>query len=249
MHRFYLESITTESHVLLIDDPEEVQHIVHVLRLAVEDEVELINGRGLLARVRLTAVSKRGVEGEIVESRQFSRPNRPRIVLACAMPKRSRFDEILEKSTELGVDEVIPMITERTEIVPSKNAITRMDSRMVNIIVNASKQCKRMWFPFVHQVMPFEEVVDQFSRPESSLFIAWLGGERRALRDAFTPDRTGHGVENSVVFLVGPEGDFTSGEAAYAVNKGAVPLSLGDTVLRVETAAITVVSFARIMMS
>jgi 16S rRNA (uracil1498-N3)-methyltransferase len=248
MHRFCCCSLEPSQKQVRIDDPVEVHHIVRVLRLHPGDEVELINGRGALARGRLLGSSKSVVEVEVLAYDEKPRANMPRVILACAIPKKSKFDDILEKSTELGVDEVVPIVTDRTEVSPSKEAVGRMEARFNNVIVSASKQCKRLWFPTVHPVMRFEAAVDMLVKDGNALFIPWLEGERAPLKEALSEVRSqksdAKGQRSAVVFFIGPEGDFTSVEAAYAKSHGAVPVSLGDTVLRVDTAAIAVVAYA-----
>ncbi|MBF0594313.1 MAG: 16S rRNA (uracil(1498)-N(3))-methyltransferase [Candidatus Omnitrophica bacterium] len=241
MHRFYSPSLSPHQKHFRLEDPQEVNHLSRVLRLHSGDECELINGCGALARVRLITVAKQWVDVELVAYSQSSPTGRSRITLVCALPKKSVFDDIIEKCTELGVDEIVPVITERTEVAPSNDAAGRMNARFKSVVISASKQCKRLWFPRIHPVIPLETAVEMLARDGKTLVIPWLGGERVFLHDALRGRPDGE-----YVFFIGPEGDFTSREADDLVNRGAIAVSLGDTVLRIETAAIAVVAYARL---
>lgn len=244
MHRFYCASIAPHLQGCKIDDPDEVHHIIRVLRLKVGEDIELINGLGDLAVGRLRSVSKTDIEVELIKYQDGSCPENVKIVLACALPKKSKFDDIIEKCTELGVDEIVPLVTERTEVVPCKGARERMSGRFNKVVLSASKQCKRLWFPKIHPVTPFEDAVNIFAKDGNLMCIPWLEGERRTLKDILSRLDTDLNLK-CFVFFIGPEGDFTSKEVAVATGKGAIPVSLGGTVLRVETAAIAVTAYAR----
>ncbi|MBF0620024.1 MAG: 16S rRNA (uracil(1498)-N(3))-methyltransferase [Candidatus Omnitrophica bacterium] len=247
MHRFYCTLLSLNHQSPVIDDPDEVHHLSRVLRLKAGDEVELIDGQGGVARVTLSEVSKSKVVSRLQAFERVPALSRGRIVLACALPKRVKFDDIIEKCTELGVDEIVPLITERTEVSPSIDAMSRMAVRFRKVVLSAAKQSKRLWFPKIHPVMPFKSAVDLFSSSSNGLFIPWLEGARKPLRE--TELSTLAFGKGNVVFFIGPEGDFSPQEAAYAIRRGATPVSLGETVLRVDTAAVAVIAYAHIGIS
>jgi 16S rRNA (uracil1498-N3)-methyltransferase len=247
MQRFFLPSLDQSRKQFLMEDCDEVHHITRVLRLTSGDEIELINGCGLLARARIGAVTKQRIEGELLLCVQKPRVFKAGIVLVCALSKNSKFDDIIEQCTELGVDEFVPVVTARTEVVPSKEALCRMNDRFNRIVVSASKQCQRLWFPVLHPVMKFESAVDLMADKGNTLFFPWLEGKRVLLKEALANAESVPAQDGSLVFFIGPEGDFTFAEGAYALNKGAIPVSLGETVLRVATAAVAVTAFARFM--
>lgn len=244
MHRFYCANLSEGLRQICVNDPDEVHHLARVLRLSAGDDIELLNGRGGLALAKIQHVSKTDVATEILRYCEAPLDSHAPIVLACALPKRSKFDDIIEKCTELGVDQIIPLITERTEVSPSQDALSRMNARFNKIAQSGSKQCKRLRFPLIHQALSLQAAVDLFAVERNTLLIPWLEGERRSLKEAWQASGVG-GNKGAIVFFIGPEGDFTPEEAAYACCKGAIPVSLGDTILRVETAAIAVTSFAR----
>jgi 16S rRNA (uracil1498-N3)-methyltransferase len=211
------------------------------------DEVEFVNGQGLLARGLLSVVTNTRVEAKIDHVETFSPKTGPRIVLACALPKKAKFEHILEKVTELGVDEIVPLMTERTEVVVGKKKGERKDQRFFRVVLNACKQSRRVWFPEVHPVMSFTDALKTFAGEANALFIPWLSGERSSLKKVF--EETCWLDVAKVVFFIGPEGDFTPREVALAIKSGAVPLDLGETVLKVDTAAVAVVAYAKFIFS
>ncbi len=241
MHRFYCAALLQQQEPLVIDDPDEVHHIARVLRLRPGDAVELINGQGALGAARIIGISKQHIQVELLEEVRSFLPSPVKIILACALPKRSKFEDIIEKCTQLGVDEIVPLVTKRTEIVPSKEAVLRMGIRFNKVALSASKQCQRLWFPVVYPAMALETAVDLFAKESNALYFPWLEGKRTLLKEALDRREPRPGA---VVFFIGPEGDFSPEEADYTIRKGAVPVSLGETVLRVETAAVAVISYA-----
>jgi len=241
-HRFYSANITVSSKTLSIIDPDELHHLQHVLRLKSGDELELVSGQGLLARGTLSLVTKSRAEVKIEHVDEFPRKAGPRIVLACAFPKKAKFELILEKATELGVDEVVPIVTERTEVVVGKKAAERKDQRFFRVVLNACKQSRRVWFPEIHSVMPFAEALQTFAGEPNALFIPWLEGERRFILDALGEARFKNAAR--AIFFIGPEGDFTQNEILLAKSFGAMPVSLGQNVLKVDTAALLTISLA-----
>jgi 16S rRNA (uracil1498-N3)-methyltransferase len=247
MHRFYSTNVSISSRAVSIDDPDELHHLKSVLRLKLGDEVEFVNGQGLLARGILNLLTKTRAEAKIDRVETFSRKTGPRIVLACALPKKAKFEYILEKVTELGVDEIVPLVTERTEVVVGKTKAERKDQRFFRVVLNACKQSRRVWFPEIHPVMTFTDALKTFAGESNALFIPWLGGERSSLKKVF--EDTSWMDVAKVVFFIGPEGDFTPQEVALAVKSGAVPLDLGEMVLKVDTAAVAVVAYAKFIFS
>lgn len=166
----------------------------------------------------------------------------PVIVLACAIPEKSKFELIIEKATELGVDEIIPLKTKRTEMKLKGDRLRRTVARYQDVAVNAAKRSQRSRVPVIHPIADLASVL-KFFPEETTLFIPSLpeGGERKNILEAFkavpSPSR--------VAFLIGPEGDFTPQEYELARAHGCIGVSLGKTVLKVETAALVTVACAQ----
>ena len=225
---------------ILLDDPDEFAHLTRVLRSKAGDSIELVNGQGGLAQGVLQEVSRIAAWIDIISVMVVPRDHDPRITLACAIPKRAKFETIIEKCTELGVDRIIPMVTARTENDAHGEKADHKLARYQRVALNAAKQCKRLWFPEITLPVSFPQTLAMTAVPGKFLFFPWLEGERLSLDMALAVRREA----GDLVFFIGPEGDFTPEEAAEAVGAGAVPVTLGKNVLKVDTAAIAVVSFA-----
>ncbi len=228
MHRFFLPNL---QQPLL--SAEEAHHAVHVLRLKVGDTVNVFDGRGHEAQVRVAEITKDSVRLTILQhSNTASLPCR--ITLAQAIPKKS-MDLIVQKATELGVASIVPLVSERSVVKLDEDS-RRMD-RWHEIALEACKQCGNNWLP---EIQPPRKTRDFLSSPGKFdlKLIASLQPDSKLLKailgDAVRP--------TSVLILIGPEGDFTPAELGLAKSAGCLPLSLGPLVLRAETAAIYTLS-------
>ena len=237
MNRFYVNEAVSGGSIV-ISDPEQLHHLRDVLRLKPGDEVAVFDpaGEEFLAEVSGLERKKAVLA---VKSRRPAPPERLKITIACAVPKKSRMDDIVDKLTQLGVDAIIPLETERTIVKLEERQSDRLE-RWQKIARNAAEQSRRNRLPRIYPVMGLEDVLG--TAPEFDLkLIPTLAGDSRPLREALTGIRPA-----SVLVLIGPEGDFTPGEVRRAFEAGFLPVSLGRTVLRVETAAIAAAAFLRL---
>jgi 16S rRNA (uracil1498-N3)-methyltransferase len=155
------------------------------------------------------------------------------------MPKKSRMDDIVDKLTQLGVDSIIPLETERAIVKMDKNGPNRLE-RWRKIARNAAEQSRRNTLPLILAAMSLPEVLAQSKNYRLKL-IPSLSGDRKPLREILAESKP-----ESVLALIGPEGDFTAQEIDQALGAGFVPVSLGATVMRVETAAIALAAYIRL---
>jgi len=243
MDRFFVSNLSVSASVFTLNDQEERHHLAEVLRLKEGARAEFINGRGILALGQVERITRSAVEVRVLETRIEPPPSAPRLILACAIPKRSKFEDIIDKCTQLGVDEIVPMLTERTEVRINGSGEALKQARFARVAMAAVKQSKRLWAPVIHPVSSFNEVIERFLQPDALALIPWLEGERCPLREALPSG----GEKASWVFLIGPEGDFAPQEVALAKGRGASAVTLGANVLRVDTAAEAVVAYARLI--
>ena len=241
-HRFFTPFQDTDKKII-VKDPDEFQHLAAVLRLKVGDPLEIVNGRGWLACGIIEEISRSSAVISVREMSFVPRAPGPVLTLACAIPKKAKFETVIEKCTELGVDRIVPLITERTAFSLDGERAEKRAVRFFRVVVNAAKQCKRLWFPEIRAALPFETAIQELAVPEAVLFIPWLEGERMPLSQALAAKA---GMKHAI-FFIGPEGDFTPDEVKLAMDAGAVPVSLGKNVLKVDTAAIAVVACAVLM--
>jgi|ERR1017187_540921 16S rRNA (uracil1498-N3)-methyltransferase len=228
MHRFYLPNLQEPTL-----SPEETHHALHVLRLKVGDTLNVFDGRGHEAQCSIAEITKDSVRLTILQ--HSSTPSLPcRITLAQAIPKKS-MDLIVQKTTELGVASIVPLVSERSVVKLDEDS-KRID-RWREIALEACKQCGNNWLPEIHPPRKTREFLNSPGSFDLKL-IASLQPDSKLLKpilgDAATP--------KSVLILVGPEGDFTPAELGLAKSAGCLPLSLGPLVLRAETAAIYTLS-------
>ena len=165
------------------------------------------------------------------------------LTLACALPKKVKMDYIIEKTVELGVDRIIPIKTERTIVEYSSEKAKEKLKRWQAIAIEASKQCGRIKLPEIEPISEFSKVVSRVKNYELAV-IPHLGPGNKPLKEVFRDSRP-----SSVIIFIGPEGDFSGREIKLAKENGCIGVSLGDLVLKVDTAAISVVAFSRLFTS
>jgi 16S rRNA (uracil1498-N3)-methyltransferase len=238
MHRFYCPQADLTSPEIVIDGRDEWHHLHNVLRLREGDVLQIFNAKKEEATGRIVKVARRQVRVGIESVRHYA-PQPPLIILACAIPKRSKFESIVEKTTELGVDEIIPLETERTDIHLKGDQLKRKAARYQAVAVNAAQQSQRPEVPLIQPASGFMAALDRLSR-EAVVLIPSLMGERQNILKAFSTIPK----PQKIAFLIGPEGDFTLQEYTLAREHKCLPVSLGETVLKVDTAAVISVACA-----
>ena len=240
MHRFYCPEADFTSKRVSITDREELHHLRDVLRLKKHAPVYLFDGKGREASGNLLAVTSKKAEAEILSVHEVKR-EKPLLILACALPKKSKFEFIIEKATELGADEIIPLKTQRTEMNLTRDRLVKKHLRYQTVAVNAAKQSRRGFIPLIHPIMNFPPALDLLTRTTGAV-IPSLTGKRDNIFNVFKTFKT----PEAVSFLIGPEGDFTPEEYAQAKEQGCLPVTLGPNVLKVETAAVCALSCANL---
>ena len=234
MHSFYLaEKVTGDT--VSISDAGQLHHLRDVLRLKIGDEAVVFDAEGNEHYCVIAEVETKKV---ILSIKTLKTPpvRKLRLTVACAIPKQSKMDEIIDKLTQLGVETIIPLITDRAVIKLGEREQRRME-RWRKIARSASEQSQRARLPIILPVVTLKEVLAE-SREYQLKLVATLEGERKTLRQALAEYKP-----SSIFVLIGPEGDFTPREIHRAVEAGFIPVSLGDNVLRVATAAVAVASY------
>jgi len=237
MHRFYLFQ-KIDGNTIEVSDAEKLHHMVDVLRLKMGDEVFVFDGTGSEYRCVISRLEKKQAVLDIL-SRKLPGGSAVKIAVACALPKKAKVDDIIDKLTQLGVDEIIPMETERVVVKVGDNRESRLQ-RWRKIAEGAAEHSHRSSLPIIPAVMNFKEMLQYTAGYELKL-VPNLEGERKEIRDIVAGNKFG-----SVLVVIGPEGDFSPGEVEEAVKYGFVPLSLGQNVLRVDTAAVAAAAYLRL---
>jgi 16S rRNA (uracil1498-N3)-methyltransferase len=234
MHRFFIENISGKSASLT--DAEQLHHLRDVLRLKIDDRVILCDSRGNQYTGRITGLDKKKAELEVMPALP-ARDSDVKITVACAIPKNSRMDDIVDYLTQLGATRIIPMQTERVVVKPGAAGADARIQRWRKIAGNAARQSQRSIIPDVEVITRFEDVISNSQKHDLKL-IPHLSGDRRLIKDVMAGKNP-----QDIIVLIGPEGDFTPAEVELALHNGFIPISLGNTVLRVATAAIAAAAY------
>jgi len=242
MHRFFTSRKYVTADRIKISDRQEAHHIKDVLRIKEETEVIVFDEEGNEYRCLVKSLG-RGIDLAIKERHPAGRSSqRLRIAMACAIPKQSKMDTIVDKLTQLGVDRIIPLVSERVVVRLDSQGGQAKLRRWTKIALAAAKQSQRNQLPCIDPVSNMEQAVSQSKGYELRLIPTLTGGRHPTLKESCSAKRP-----NGVFILIGPEGDFTTEELALARKAGFLPVSLGDLVLRVDTAAVAVASFLRLL--
>ena len=216
-------------------DPEESSHCTRVLRHRSGDEICVIDGEGTMYRCRLTDDSPKGAEALILEAFPGWGSHSYHLTVACCPTKNNeRFEWFVEKATEVGVDRIVPIIGDRSE-----RKVHRSD-RSRRIALAAAKQSLKSAIPVIDEAMSVRDFIAGAKEEEGSdelrLIACCFEGEtpRLSITEALRGAAT-----RRIVVMIGPEGDFSEEEAALAVRSGFIPIHLGSSRLRTETAALT----------
>ena len=219
-------------------DHDESGHCIKVLRHRAGDEISVIDGRGTLYKCRITCDSHKGVEATVVDSSQDWGGHPYRLHLAvCPTKNNDRYEWFAEKACEMGFDELSPVIGEHSERRILKTA------RVEKILISASKQSLKAAVPVVNEPVSVKEFIKANSSNDSLKLIAYCFDDERVPRRSIKEMLGGY-EGSEVIVMIGPEGDFSHEEAELALQAGFIPVHLGASRLRTETAAIAAAAAA-----
>jgi 16S rRNA (uracil1498-N3)-methyltransferase len=241
MYRFYCADADFSKFSVTITDPDEIHHIKDVLHLKKGAVIQIFNAQSQQAEVVIEQLTGAFVSARIKAVKQ-NEETRAKIILACAPPKKGKFELIIEKCTELGVDEIIPLKTKRGEVVFDEERMAGKLDRFEAVAVNAAKQSKRTKVPLIRPMTPLSQALQALDPKGVHLFPS-LHQHPKQITDVLLKVE----AYKTVTVFIGPEGDFTPDEVTSAIRYGCVPVSLGDTVLKVETAAIACVALVKFL--
>ena len=233
MELFYSQEI--EGGICRLDH-DESGHCIKVLRHRAGDEISVIDGRGTLYKCRITSDSHKGVEAAVVDSIADWGSHPYRLHLAvCPTKNNDRFEWFAEKACEMGFDELSPVIGDHSERRVLKTA------RVEKILVSAAKQSLKAAVPVVNEPISVKEFISGFQNAASDStplkLIAYCFDDERVPRRSIKEVLDGF-EGTDVIVMIGPEGDFSREEAELALQAGFIPVHLGASRLRTETAAL-----------
>lgn len=217
---FYFSALHAEQSIVDLNDDIR-HHAVTVLRMSEGEQLMLTNGKGLSATATIQTATKKQLTVRVLNFTNHPSPQRKLILGVSLLKNAARFEWMLEKVTEIGITEIFPLRCERTEKQHYKK------ERFEQIIISACLQSQQFHFPLLNEPIGFQEMLNQ-QLPQQKFIAHCIDSEKSLLSS----------TQGDAVLLIGPEGDFTQQEIERAIALQFIPVSLGDTRLRTETAGV-----------
>lgn len=244
MHTFYVPPPQIDANTATITGAER-HHLRNVLRITPGEIIRIIDGQGNVYTAEILDTStNQSLSTARIQSHDFQALRSPTLTLFQGLPKNDKMEMILQKTTELGITQIVPLHSERALQKPSQNRYERWH----RIVISATKQCKRAWLPELCNPQEFTDALAQLEKFSLRLFLSPYAEQastpphievqhiQTVLRER--PDT------NAIALFVGPEGGFSNQEITAAIESGCIPVTLGTNILRTETAAIVAVAVA-----
>lgn len=235
MPRFFANLSQINDNSIVING-EDAKHIGVVLRMKKNDKLIVCDGQNTDYSCIIKDISKDLIQLEILEKERNSVEPKIEIKLYQSIPKMDKMEFIIQKCIEVGVDEIIPIVTERTIVKIDKNKINSKYERWNKIAESASKQCMRGKIPKILKPISFLEALNKSKSTDLAL-IPYEYERLNKLRLSLQGF-----VGNSISIFIGPEGGFTESEIKLAKQNNLIPITLGKRILRTETAGLVTIS-------
>jgi len=235
MHHFFLppENLVSDK----VSFPAPLAHqIKHVLRLKEGMEVEVLDNRGSVFRVRLEEFTEDRVAGCIIDRTQPQREPAVKLTLCVSLTQREKFELILQKNVEVGTACIAPFLS-RYSLVREKIIAAKRRSRWEDILREAAEQSGRVLIPTLNEVVSLPRLIEKCVQEQDICLAAWEGEQTTSLQKALQTLQDKKPIRSAAVFI-GPEGGFAQQEVELFEKAGVISVSLGKRVLRMETAAI-----------
>ena len=219
---FFEENLTDSDEFILSEETS--RHICQVLRMKEKEKINITNGKGYTVLAEIILADKKKTKVKSIQKYLAVKPT-PQTAIAISLIKNNnRFEWFAEKATEIGISIIIPIICQRTEKTHFKS------ERVKSILISAMLQSQQSWLPELQEQIKISEVIKDESFDQK--FIAHCLDEEKKMLKNLVKSNT------SKIILIGPEGDFTEDEIQEAIRNNYLPVSLGNTRLRTETAGI-----------
>jgi 16S rRNA (uracil1498-N3)-methyltransferase len=221
---FYIPVFDASQKTIVLDE-DTSRHVVQVLRMKEGEKLNLTDGKGHLVTTTITDAHKKHCQ-VAVQTITFKEPDTKKVCIAISLIKNaSRFEWFLEKATEIGVSEIIPLQCERT--VKERFRYDRMQS----ICVSAMLQSQQVWLPVLQEPVQFENIATWKAEQGSNFIAHCEEGNKQPLQQHI------HTTAHQLI-CIGPEGDFSPAEIELAIKEGFIPVAIGEKRLRTETAGV-----------
>lgn len=239
--RFYIADSDFLEGKFYLKDHNSLRHARKVLRLGKGDDIELFDGNGKAYLCKVELLTKELLIADLIKEQEEKKPNKPRIILAQALPKAGKIDDVVRMNTEIGVSEFVLFESDHS-VVKVKHYNEGKISRLKKIIQEAARQSNNNHLPIITGPIDFEDLMKY---PANRKFILHTQSESTSnnnTRDILKL-KSSLNVNHSVIVCIGPEGGFSKGEIVKALENEFVILTLDLPVLRTETAGLVVCSF------
>jgi 16S rRNA (uracil1498-N3)-methyltransferase len=233
MGRFFVDKDAVKEKTIEVTNREDILHINKVLRLGIGDRLEISDSNEFEYTTQIEYISPSSMVTRILDKQKFSREPELQITLFQGLPKQGKMETIIQKAVEIGVHTIIPVFTERT-VVTEKDGFQNKLDRWRKISAEAVKQCKRGIVPEILKQMNFRDLSMVLSSYDLIL-IPYENEETHSIKDALRSIKV---KPKTVAIIVGPEGGFSSKEIDVVEGQGGIPVTLGKTILRTETAGL-----------
>ncbi|MBS7298410.1 MAG: 16S rRNA (uracil(1498)-N(3))-methyltransferase [Eubacteriales bacterium] len=235
MPKFFVSPDKVRGNRIIIDT-EDVSHIKRVLRLSVGDNITVCDSCGNDYDCKIANISDKCVECEIISSKKNNSEPNIKVTLYQALPKATKMEYIIQKTTELGITKIVPCALSRCVVKLDEKDSKKKISRWQKIADEAAKQSGRGILPEISDVMSFRDAVDEMKNSDL-VFVPYECAEDNTLRKVLNSKPA-----QNVAFMIGPEGGFSPEEATYLEDNGIPLVTLGKRILRTETAGMAVLS-------
>ena len=237
MRRIFADPGAFLDDKVFITERDDIFYVSGILRMKEGDVLLVSDGAGRAWEAKISEISKQKIELSVLKELPQSDGYRSRITLYQGIPKGAKMDEIVRKATELGVFRIVPVLTERS--VPEwKNGVSQQKLlRWRRITEEASRQARRVSVPAVDDVVPMSEASEGIKGAGyDSVLVLYELEERNSLKSALRMLKEKKPENQNIAVFIGPEGGFETEEVEALVAVGAEPVTVGETILRTETA-------------
>lgn len=244
-YRFFVspEEINWQEKKANVSSPDNSYKISKVLRLRENDQIILLDGKGLIYNAQIESFYSRKVQCRLLSRRQSNTEPDLKITLAQSLLKGPRFDYVLQKSTEIGVFEFIPLLTERVVIKIEENGsqrdVDRKTERFQKIVCAAAEQSERAIVPNVKDIITIEELCKLNLTSYDLKLVCLERTQTNGIKEVLNSVQS---KIHNVLILIGPEGGIKDDEAKLLLSKEFIPVSLGKRIYRSETVGIVISS-------
>ncbi len=210
------------------------RHLFSALRMSVGQEITLFNGLGGEFSATLTTTAKSQVDVSVGDCREIDRESPLKLHLVIAVSRGERMDWIIQKATELGVTEITPLFSERTEVKLNRERLEKKLRHWQQVSISACEQCQRNRVPTINNALTLDQWLSQSHEDPEQLKLVLHHRSDKTLAQ--------HQPSENVCLLVGPEGGLSDSEIKRAIDRGFAALTLGPRVMRTETAPLAAIS-------